>query len=166
MLDSRVADLDQVAVDAMIDCSRGLAMTGSQKRAAINNVLLANRQLKNKPDGYWILDPSGAALEHFNLMQLSVEDVDFICAMADVWSVRLVYLGWLTLQRFLLQRLASHLATSSYVCVLKKIKTLILIAIRALNCTVTHCALCCGCRGSSTFQRYRRFLSKLKDEYV
>lgn len=83
MSDLRIADLDQVAVDAMIDRSRGLAMNGVQKRAAINNILLANRQLKNKPDGYWILDPSGAALGHLNLMQLSVDDVDFVCAMSD-----------------------------------------------------------------------------------
>lgn len=83
MSDSRIAELDQAAVDAMLDRSRGLAMAGVQKRAAINDVLLANRQLKNKPDGYWILDPSGVALEHLNVMRLSVGDVDYVCAMSD-----------------------------------------------------------------------------------
>lgn len=83
MSDSRIAELDQAAVDAMVDHSRGLAMTGAQKRAAVNDILLANRQLKNKPDGYWILDPSGIALEHLNMMQLSAGDVDYVCAMSD-----------------------------------------------------------------------------------
>lgn len=83
MSDSRIAELDQAAVDAMLDRSRGLAMAGVQKRAAINDVLLANRQLKNKPDGYWILDPSGVALEHLNVMRLSAGDVDYVCAMSD-----------------------------------------------------------------------------------
>lgn len=83
MSDSRIEELDQAAVDAMVDLSHGLAMTGAQKRAAVNEVLLTNRQLKNKPGGYWILDPSGVALEHLNLMQLSVKNVDYVCAMSD-----------------------------------------------------------------------------------
>lgn len=83
MSDSRIAELDQAAVDAMVDHSRGSVMTGVQKRAAVNDTLLANRQLKNKPDGYWILDPSGVALDHFNVMQYPLEDVDYVCAMSD-----------------------------------------------------------------------------------
>lgn len=83
MSDARIAELDQAAVDAMVDRSRGRAMTGVQKRAAVNDILLANRQLKNKPEGYWILDPTGVALEHLNVMQFSVEDVDCVCAMSD-----------------------------------------------------------------------------------
>lgn len=83
MSDSRIAELDQAAVDAMVDRSRGRAMTGVQKRAAVNDILLVNRQLKNKPDGYWILDPSGVALEHLNVMQFSVEAIDYVCAMSD-----------------------------------------------------------------------------------
>ena len=83
MSDSRIAELDQAAVDAMVDRSRGRAMTGVQKRAAVNDILLANRQLKNKPDGYWILDPSGVALDHFNVMRFSVEAIDYVCAMSD-----------------------------------------------------------------------------------
>lgn len=83
MSDARIAELDQAAVDAMVDRSRGRAMTGVQKRVAVNDILLANRQLKNKPEGYWILDPTGVALDHFNVMQFSVEDVDYVCAMSD-----------------------------------------------------------------------------------
>lgn len=83
MSDLRIAELDQAAVDAMVDHSRGSVMTGVQKRAAVNDILLANRQLKNKPDVYWILDPSGVALEHLNLRQLPVEDVDYVYAMSD-----------------------------------------------------------------------------------
>ena len=83
MSDALIAELDQAAVDAMVDCSRGRAMTGVQKRAVVNDLLLANRQLKNKPDGYWILDPSGVALEHFNVRRFSVKDIDYVCAMSD-----------------------------------------------------------------------------------
>lgn len=83
MSDSRIAELDQTAIDAMVDRSRGRAMTGMQKRAAVNDILLANRQLKNKPEGYWILDPTGVALEHLIVMQFSVEDIDYVCAMSD-----------------------------------------------------------------------------------
>lgn len=81
--DARIAELDQAAVDAMVDCSCGCAMTGVQKRASVNDILLANRQLKNKSEGYWILDPTGVALEHLNVMQFSVEDIDYVCAMSD-----------------------------------------------------------------------------------
>lgn len=83
MSDVRIAELDQAAVDAMVDRSRCNAMTGVQKRAAVNDILLSNRQLKNKPNGYWILDPSGVALEHLNVMQFPVEDVGYVCAMSD-----------------------------------------------------------------------------------
>lgn len=83
MSDVRIAELDQAAVDAMVDCSCGCAMTGVQKRVSVNDILLANRQLKNKPEGYWILDPTGVALEHLNVMQSSVEDIDYVCAMSD-----------------------------------------------------------------------------------
>lgn len=81
--DTRIAELDQAAVDAMVDLSRGRAMTGVQKRAAVNDILLANRQLKNKPDGYWILDSSGVALEHLNVRRFCIEDIDYVCAMSD-----------------------------------------------------------------------------------
>ena len=81
--DTRIAELDQAAVDAMVDLSRGRAMTGVQKRAAVNDILLENRQLKNKPDGYWILDPSGVALEHLNVRRFCIEDIDYVCAMSD-----------------------------------------------------------------------------------
>ncbi len=81
--DARIAELDQAAVDAMVDCSRGCAMTGVQKRASVNDILLANRQLKNKPEGYWILDPTGVALEHLNVMRFCIEDIDYVCAMSD-----------------------------------------------------------------------------------
>lgn len=83
MSDVRIAELDQAAVDAMVDLSRGRAMTGVQKCVAVNDILLANRQLKNKPDGYWILDPSGVALEHLNVRRFSVKDIDYVCAMSD-----------------------------------------------------------------------------------
>lgn len=83
MSDARIAELDQAAVDAMVDCSRGCAMTGVQKRASVNDILLANRQLKNKPEGYWILDPTGVALEHLNVMRFCIEDIDYVCAMSD-----------------------------------------------------------------------------------
>ena len=45
--------------------------------------MLANRQLKNKPDGYWILDPSGVALKHLNVGRFCIEDIDYVCAMSD-----------------------------------------------------------------------------------
>lgn len=83
MSDARIAELDQAAVDAMVDCSRGCAMTGVQKRASVNDILLTNRQLKNKPEGYWILDPTGVALEHLNVMRFCIEDIDYVCAMSD-----------------------------------------------------------------------------------
>ena len=83
MSDARIAELDQAAVGAMVDRSRGTTMIGVQKRAAVNDILLANRQLKNKSEGYWILDPTGVALEHLNVMQFSVEDIDYVCAMSD-----------------------------------------------------------------------------------
>lgn len=62
MSDARIGELDKGAVDTIVERSRGRVMTGEQKRAAVNDVLLSNRQLKNKPDGYWILDPSGGRL--------------------------------------------------------------------------------------------------------
>ena len=83
MSDLRIAELDQAAVDAMVDRSRGSAMTGVQKCAAVNDILLANRQIKNKPDGYWILDQSGVALEHLNVKRFCIEDIDYVCAMSD-----------------------------------------------------------------------------------
>lgn len=83
MSDSRIAELDQAAVDAMVDHSRGSVMTGVQKRAAVNDILLTNRQLKNKPDGYWILDPSGVALDHLNVRRFCIAAIDYVCAMSD-----------------------------------------------------------------------------------
>ena len=134
MSDERIAELDQTAVDVMVDRSRGRAMTGMQKRAAVNDTLLANRQLKNKPDGYWILDPSGIALEHLNVRQYPVEDVDYVCAMSDGLERAFDLFG-------------SRLMSSLSVYASRKIWTLTSIVIRGLSCTMTHRVLCCGCRG-------------------
>ena len=83
MSDARIAELGQASVNAMVDRSRCSAMMGVQKRATLNDILIANRQLKNKLDGYWILDPSGVALGRLNVMQFSVKDIDCVCAMPD-----------------------------------------------------------------------------------
>lgn len=57
--------------------------TGPEKRALVDDVILAHRRLRNAEGGYWCLDPSGAGLAHLRRATLPCEDVVAVAGMSD-----------------------------------------------------------------------------------
>lgn len=83
LYDNSVSLLDQGVVSAMTVASRGRNLSAAQKRALVNDQVKANRDKKNTPGGYWILDPSGAGLGHALAASIPLAEVDCVCGMSD-----------------------------------------------------------------------------------
>ncbi len=78
-----LAALDAQSKQAMVERSRGQNMSGAEKREAISDILKKNRQMINKPGGYWNLDPTGKGLPHLNKVTVAPEDIEAIAAFSD-----------------------------------------------------------------------------------
>ena len=83
LYDNSVSLLDQGVVAAMTEASRGRNLSAAQKRSLVNGQVKANRDKKNTPGGYWILDPFGAGLAHAMTASIPLAEVDCVCGMSD-----------------------------------------------------------------------------------
>ena len=54
--DKQLQKLDKTAIDQMIDYRRQTGVSMSEAKTACNEILIQNRNLRNQPGGYWILD--------------------------------------------------------------------------------------------------------------
>ena len=61
----------------------GRNLTGPEKRALVDDVILAHRRLRNTEGGYWCLDPSGVGFAHLRRATLPREDVVAVAGMSD-----------------------------------------------------------------------------------
>jgi hypothetical protein len=81
--ETALTDLDQVVLEQMADLTRTTGCTMAQAREQVNDLLIAHRNLKNTPDGYWIFDPSGAGIPHARRRSWLWKDVASFSAMTD-----------------------------------------------------------------------------------
>jgi len=73
---SRVTELDAGVVREIKRLHRDGITDNADIWKAIAPVIQANRNLKNRPGGYWILDLTGEGLGHLQTMQIDPSDVD------------------------------------------------------------------------------------------
>ena len=81
--DEALEALDARVVELMLERSAGRDLTVAERRALVRDEVLANRRLRNTPDGYWCLDPSGAGLAHARRLTLPRADVVAVAGMSD-----------------------------------------------------------------------------------
>lgn len=86
--DEVLEGLDAVAVRASVERAAGRPLTGPQKRALVQDVIVAHRRQRNTEGGYWCLDPSGAGLAHLRRASLPRAEVVAVVGMSDgFWRV-------------------------------------------------------------------------------
>ena len=80
-------DLDAKALETMDIASRTSTrhLSGTEKRDAISGVLVANRLMLGRPDGYWTLSPAlPNAVTHAAIVTLPDDGVTAVYGMSDV----------------------------------------------------------------------------------
>ena len=81
-------DAEALRVSRERAAASGRALSGPEKRALVDDVILGNRRLRNAEGGYWCLDPSGAGLAHLRRATLPRPEVVAVAGMSDgMWRV-------------------------------------------------------------------------------
>lgn len=81
--DEALEALDARAVALMSERAAGRALPGVERRRLVDDVVRANRLLKNAPGGYWTLDPTGAGLAHLRRHVVPREELVAVAGMSD-----------------------------------------------------------------------------------
>lgn len=83
--DEVLEGLDAEALRASCEraAASGRALSGAEKRALVDDVILDHRRLRNTEGGYWCLDPSGVGLAHLRRATLPRSEVVAAAGMSD-----------------------------------------------------------------------------------
>lgn len=81
--DNSVTRFDQVALQEMSIRTRGRNLNGSQKRSLVEDMLISNRSLMNRGDGYWILDALGRGADHMYCRDVVTDGIFAVLGMSD-----------------------------------------------------------------------------------
>ena len=81
--DSRLCALDGSVLKKMTELHETTGISVIEAKELCNDMLIANRNKRNKEDGYWILDLSGVGIEHAVKACWPVESVKTIFACSD-----------------------------------------------------------------------------------
>lgn len=81
--EKRLVELDQIAIDEQVLIAKNQKITVKEARKHVNETLLKHRNMMNKPDGYFILEPTGAAIEKAEYMVINKEEIESVSCMSD-----------------------------------------------------------------------------------
>ncbi|MBQ3107720.1 MAG: protein phosphatase 2C domain-containing protein [Firmicutes bacterium] len=78
-----LAALDQTAISEMVRQAEEHHCTVLEARPYIQDVLVENRNLRNKEGGYWIFDPTGIGIPHCRYFSRPINEVASVTLMTD-----------------------------------------------------------------------------------
>ena len=81
--DAALPALDSGVIAYMAQLHRDHGCTVLEAREQCGDLLLRNRELRNTPGGYWILDPSGDGIPHARVLRWRREEVESLSAFSD-----------------------------------------------------------------------------------
>ena len=81
--DEELEALDARAVALMSERDPWGRLSGPERRRLVDDVIRANRLLRNVEGGYWCLDPVGAGLAHARRIALPRAEVVAVAGMSD-----------------------------------------------------------------------------------
>lgn len=87
--DDSVSKLDNRVIDKMVSLAKEKNVSPKEVREeeVIKEMLLAHRQLKNTPEGYWILDQSGVGIDQARLGSRAVVSGTEFLLMSDGFHI-------------------------------------------------------------------------------
>lgn len=83
LAETRLSALDRGALEKMAALCRETGCGMLQAREACNDLLIRNRNLRNRPEGYWIFDPSGAGIPHARQKSWPAGEIRAVSVMTD-----------------------------------------------------------------------------------
>lgn len=75
--------LDRSALAQMVEYAKQHGCTMLEARAALHDVLVRNRNLRNTHNGYWIFDPTGVGVPHARIGRWPLAEVKGIAVASD-----------------------------------------------------------------------------------
>lgn len=78
-----LARLDEAALEQMTAHREQTGCTMEEARRWATPILQKHRAMHNRPDGYWVLDPTGAGIAHARTAELPAGECRSICAYSD-----------------------------------------------------------------------------------
>lgn len=82
-LDTSLPNLDNGVLEEMIRIHRETGVSMREARKQCNHILLRNRQMRNHPEGYYVLDLSGVGIEKARQATFRVEGDIRACCLSD-----------------------------------------------------------------------------------
>ena len=86
--DTALPALDGAVIARMAALHKAGGCTVLEAREQCGELLLRNREKRNTPGGYWILDPSGAGIPHARVLRWRSEEVESVSAFSDGFAQR------------------------------------------------------------------------------
>lgn len=81
--ETALSALDRSALAQMVEYAKQHGCTMPEARAALHDVLVRNRNLRNTHNGYWIFDPTGVGVPHARIGRWHLSDVKNIAVASD-----------------------------------------------------------------------------------
>lgn len=78
--------LDQIALKKQIEISKSKKITVKEAKIFINDILIKNRNLMNKSNGYFILEPKGEGIKYGETTRINKSDIKSLACMSDGYS--------------------------------------------------------------------------------
>ena len=83
MKEENLTKLDKYAIECQVRMAKSNGISVREARPLINDILIKNRNKLNTPGGYWILDPSGAGIDHGEYKRFNLDLIDSISCSSD-----------------------------------------------------------------------------------
>lgn len=92
IIDEKLSELDSQILDKMIKLAKPSNTGALPQKEKCRNLLKKNRMLKNKNNGYWILDLTGEGVGYGEYRLLDMKDIEKIIIMSDgFWEAQNVF---------------------------------------------------------------------------
>ena len=81
--EKQLTELDHAVIERMATLCRETGCSMREARKAVNDHLIHNRNLRNRPSGYWIFDPSGLGIPHARHKEWPASHIKSVSLMTD-----------------------------------------------------------------------------------
>ena len=81
-----LSNLDSIVINKMSQLHKETGIDVIEARKLCTDLLIRHRALKNKPDGYYILDPFGEGIDHACKLTVNLDDVESVSVFSDGFS--------------------------------------------------------------------------------
>lgn len=81
--DPSLSKLDGIVISKMAQLHKETGISVTQAKSMCTDLLIKHRGLKNKPEGYHILDPFGEGIDHACKLRIPLNDVESVSVFSD-----------------------------------------------------------------------------------